>query len=106
MSSRTDRKSALRRPARFPAPLLAYLRLVLNPRDPVALKRVLNVPPRGIGERSLDEIEALAAARGVSAWEALGSVVDEARLPARATQPLAREHGFDDEGATQQEADL
>jgi DNA helicase-2/ATP-dependent DNA helicase PcrA len=69
---------------------LAYLRLVLNPGDPVAFKRVLNVPPRGIGERSMGEIDSLAAAQGVSPWQALGLLVDDARLPARATQPLAR----------------
>ena len=69
---------------------LAYLRLCLNPRDPVALRRVLNVPARGVGERSLQQIEALAGARGLSLWDALGLLVDEALLPARATQPLAR----------------
>jgi DNA helicase-2/ATP-dependent DNA helicase PcrA len=70
--------------------LLAYLRLVLAPREPVALKRVLNVPPRGIGDRTVSEIERVAGARGISLWEALGAVVDEALLPARATQPLDR----------------
>jgi DNA helicase-2/ATP-dependent DNA helicase PcrA len=70
--------------------ILAYLRLILNPADPVAFRRVLNVPPRGIGERTLGEVEACAAARGVSLLLALGAVVDDALLPARATQPLAR----------------
>jgi DNA helicase-2/ATP-dependent DNA helicase PcrA len=69
---------------------LAYLRLVLNPRDAVSLRRVINVPARGIGERSLRELESLAAQRGVSLWEALGLAVDEARLPARAGLPLQR----------------
>jgi DNA helicase-2/ATP-dependent DNA helicase PcrA len=69
---------------------LAYLRLVLNPRDAVSLRRVVNVPARGIGERSLRELESLAAERGVSLWEALGLAVDEARLPARACLPLQR----------------
>ena len=69
---------------------LAYLRLLVNPRDAVSLRRVLNVPPRGIGERSLRELEALAAARAVSLWDALGLLLDEARLPARASQPLQR----------------
>ncbi len=70
--------------------LLAYLRLVLTPSEPVALKRVLNVPPRGIGERTVSEIERVAGARGISLWEGLGAVVEEALLPARATQPLDR----------------
>jgi len=70
--------------------LLAYLRLVLNPKDPVALRRVLNVPPRGIGAKSTEELERVAESTKGSLWEAIGIVVDEALLPARATQPLAR----------------
>ena len=70
--------------------LLSYLRLVLNPKDPVALRRVVNVPPRGIGSKSLQELERTVEGSGLSLWEAIGVVVDEARLPARATQPLTR----------------
>jgi DNA helicase-2/ATP-dependent DNA helicase PcrA len=73
--------------------LLAYLRLVRNPEDEMALRRVLNVPPRGIGERTLRELEALAAAGGGSLWTALGDALAEARLPPRALQPL---RGFRD----------
>jgi ATP-dependent DNA helicase UvrD/PcrA len=70
--------------------LLSYLRLLVNPRDAVALRRVLNVPARGIGPRTLEEIERLAQERRVSHWEALQAVEDEQRLPARATLPLGR----------------
>jgi DNA helicase-2/ATP-dependent DNA helicase PcrA len=70
--------------------LLAYLRLVRNPRDPVAFRRVLNVPPRGIGARTLEEIERASAERGISLWEGLEAVDAEALLPARATLPLRR----------------
>jgi ATP-dependent DNA helicase UvrD/PcrA len=70
--------------------LLAYLRLVANPRDAVALRRVLNVPARGIGGRTEAELERIAAERGFSFWDALGAAVDEALLPARATLPLGR----------------
>jgi DNA helicase-2/ATP-dependent DNA helicase PcrA len=70
--------------------LLAYLRLVVNPADAMALRRVLNVPPRGIGTRTLEEIERVAAERRAALWDALAVVEDERRLPARATQPLLR----------------
>ncbi|HET7292603.1 MAG TPA: UvrD-helicase domain-containing protein [Vicinamibacteria bacterium] len=70
--------------------LLAYLRLVLNPGDDAAFRRVLNVPPRGLGARTLAELERVAAERGLSLHGALDASVDEALLPARATQPLAR----------------
>ncbi len=70
--------------------LLAYLRLIANPRDPIALKRVVNVPPRGIGDRTVQELERVARERGISTWDALAVVEGEALLPARATQPLRR----------------
>jgi DNA helicase-2/ATP-dependent DNA helicase PcrA len=70
--------------------LLAYLRLVLNPRDAVSLRRVLNVPPRGIGTKTETELERLADARGITLWEALEAAVDDSLLPARATLPLGR----------------
>jgi DNA helicase II / ATP-dependent DNA helicase PcrA len=70
--------------------VLAYLRLAANPKDGVAFRRVVNVPARGIGTKTLEEIDRVARERGVSAWEAAGALVDEAALPARAQQPLAR----------------
>ncbi len=70
--------------------VLAYLRLVLNPRDGVAFRRVVNVPPRGIGDKTLGEIDRLARERGLSAWEAAAALVDEAVLPARATAALGQ----------------
>ena len=70
--------------------LLSYLRLVQNPRDPIALRRVINVPARGIGDKTVEEITRVAAARGLSAWEALAAVEEEGLLPGRATQPLRR----------------
>jgi DNA helicase-2/ATP-dependent DNA helicase PcrA len=70
--------------------LLAYLRLVKNPRDPVAFRRVVNAPPRGIGARTLDEIDREAAATGESPWEGMLRLLDRAALPSRALVPLAR----------------
>jgi DNA helicase-2/ATP-dependent DNA helicase PcrA len=70
--------------------LLAYLRVIQNPGDTVALRRIVNVPARGIGERTIGEIERAARERRVSFWEALGTLVDEATLPGRALLPLRR----------------
>ena len=68
--------------------VLAYLRLVQNPRDAVAFRRVVNVPPRGIGAKAVEEIERVAAGEGDGPWGALVRLVDEAALPARALAPL------------------
>ena len=68
--------------------VLAYLRLLLNPRDSVALRRVVNVPARGIGQKTVDEIDRAAATRAESAWDALVRLTDEAALPGRALVPL------------------
>ncbi len=49
---------------------LAYLRLAVNPDDDNALLRVINFPPRGIGARSIENIQAAAAEQGCSLWQA------------------------------------
>ncbi len=68
--------------------VLAYLRLVHNPRDGVAFRRVVNVPPRGVGAKTVEEIDRAAAGHGESPWEAMGRLVDAAALPSRALVPL------------------
>jgi DNA helicase-2/ATP-dependent DNA helicase PcrA len=68
--------------------LLSYLRLVLSPRDAIALRRVINVPARGIGARTVEEIEEVARAEGLPLWDALVRVTDDGALPARALVPL------------------
>jgi DNA helicase-2/ATP-dependent DNA helicase PcrA len=50
---------------------LAYLKAVLNPSDEVSVKRILNVPKRGIGDSSIARLDALARGRGISFMEAL-----------------------------------
>jgi DNA helicase II / ATP-dependent DNA helicase PcrA len=56
--------------------LLAYLRIVVNEQDSLALSRIINVPARGIGALSLRKIEELAIDSNCSLWEALESLVD------------------------------
>src|SRR5205085_2590624 len=51
--------------------MIAYLRLAWNPLDDVAVRRVLNVPARGLGNTSLERVEKLARERNSSLVEAL-----------------------------------
>jgi len=46
--------------------LLAYLRAIVNPQDEVSLKRIINIPTRGIGDKTIEKIQAYAAASGIS----------------------------------------
>lgn len=52
--------------------ILAYLRVIVNSRDSLSLKRIINVPVRGIGQTSLEKLEALAGQLGLSSFETLG----------------------------------
>jgi DNA helicase-2/ATP-dependent DNA helicase PcrA len=49
--------------------LLAYLRAALNPRDEVALLRIVNVPARGIGDQTVAKAQELARARKCTVWD-------------------------------------
>ena len=51
--------------------LLAYLRVLVNPNDEVSLRRIINTPKRGIGDRALDAIDDLAKRDSISFWQAL-----------------------------------
>jgi DNA helicase II / ATP-dependent DNA helicase PcrA len=68
---------------------LSYLRVMLNCHDDVAFERVVNVPPRGIGDRTLELIRELAREQSTSMWSAASTIVTEKRLAARATNAVA-----------------
>lgn len=55
---------------------MAYLRAVVNPADEVSVKRVLNVPKRGVGDTSVAKLDALATAAGISFTEAMRRAKD------------------------------
>ena len=55
--------------------ILAYLKVIANPSDSIGLKRIINVPVRGIGGATVDKVEGHAAGRGITLYEAIGEVV-------------------------------
>jgi len=76
--------------------IIAYLRLIHNPQDNVSLVRIINVPVRGIGQRTLSQLQSWAKAHDISLFEALKQVsqnviTGEAKqsLPSRIIQALA-----------------
>ncbi len=67
---------------------LAYCRLVANRDDDAAFERVVNLPPRGIGARTVDILRTEAKGRNASLWAATRRVVDERTAGARASGAL------------------
>ena len=78
--------------------LIAYLRLIANPNDDVSLTRVVNLPARGIGQRTLDQLTRLARDSDTSMYAAIGQLESDAdgpaasqvALPARSVRALAK----------------
>jgi DNA helicase-2/ATP-dependent DNA helicase PcrA len=68
--------------------LLAYLRLVRNPHDSMALQRVINTPVRGIGKTTLETLERLALETGVSTWDTIAAAIANRLIPTRAAMAL------------------
>ena len=74
---------------------LAYLRMLVNPADQVSLRRILNTPKRGIGDRAVACVKALADRDRITFWEALRRA-DEA--PGLATRSLTADPGLRGDG--------
>ncbi len=69
--------------------ILSYLRLIVNPFDSVALKRIINVPHRGIGKTSVAQLESFAQKEDISLYEALANV-DKINAIQESKRPILR----------------
>jgi len=67
---------------------LAYLRLIASRDDDTAMERVINVPTRGIGTRTIEDVREYARAESVSMWRAANELVEHKKLPGRASNAL------------------
>jgi DNA helicase-2/ATP-dependent DNA helicase PcrA len=61
--------------------MLAYLKVIVNPNDEIALLRIINTPARGIGKTTTDKVRDYAAHRGISLYEALKNASQIPALP-------------------------
>ncbi|MGH8501236.1 MAG: DNA helicase II [Gammaproteobacteria bacterium] len=68
---------------------LAYLRLTSNHNDDASFERVVNLPTRGIGERTVAELRVRARTQGTSLWQAGQALAGEGALSARAANALS-----------------
>ena len=68
---------------------LAYLRLLIGRTDDPAFERIINVPTRGIGSKTVDDLRSIARENAVSMWHAIGLALDNQLLTSRARSSLA-----------------
>ncbi len=78
--------------------VLAYLRVALNPKDDLSVRRVINYPARGLGPTSVEKLVARAAARHASIWTILRELAAAPELPSE-LEPAPDEDAdpFDDD---------
>jgi DNA helicase II / ATP-dependent DNA helicase PcrA len=67
---------------------LAYLRTLANPDDSVSLRRILNTPRRGIGDRAEALVEALSQREGITFWQALRRAADAPGIASRSVRAI------------------
>ena len=68
--------------------LISYLKVIHNPDDSIAMQRVINTPPRGIGKNTMETLERIALETGVSLWRAIGEAIRGQLLQPRALAAL------------------
>lgn len=68
---------------------LAYMRLIEDRHSDPAFERVLNTPPRGIGDKSVESIRQLARSRQLSMWTAAKTGIGEGLFPARVQKTVS-----------------
>ena len=76
--------------------MIAYLRLIHNPDDDVSLTRIINIPPRGIGQQTMGRISQLARVQNLPLYRALQTITEESSetntkpdIPSRSIHALA-----------------
>jgi len=84
--------------------VIAYLRVALNPRDELALRRVINYPARGIGATTVERLATAAQAKHGTLWDALrGAISGTGTLPGMGTMLPTHD---EDEGRTSPVIDI
>jgi DNA helicase-2/ATP-dependent DNA helicase PcrA len=68
--------------------LLAYLRVLANLEDEISLRRIINVPKRGIGDRALETVDDFAQRQSLTFWQSLNRTHEISDIPSRAAQSI------------------
>ena len=67
---------------------LAYLRLLTNKSDDASYERIVNVPTRGIGNKTIDLVRSSARTNGISMWQATLQLIEQGEITSRALSAL------------------
>jgi DNA helicase-2/ATP-dependent DNA helicase PcrA len=67
---------------------LAYLRVLVNSEDEISLRRIINTPKRGIGDRALDTVDLFSKDSGISFWSALNRASEVPSIPTRSISAI------------------
>jgi DNA helicase-2/ATP-dependent DNA helicase PcrA len=62
--------------------ILAYLKVIANPSDGISLKRIINTPPRGIGNRTVEQLDRISTERNIPLYDGLRVLIDEGSISA------------------------
>jgi DNA helicase-2/ATP-dependent DNA helicase PcrA len=74
--------------------LIAYLRVILNPADGIALERIIGVPSRGIGAKTVEVMASVAERDGVTLFEAMGRLETESNVALRIAKTAGDLYGW------------
>lgn len=72
--------------------VVAYLKVMANPADSVCLKRIINVPTRGIGKTTVEKVESLQFSQGVTFFDAMELAVEQGVLSGAAAKKVLEFH--------------
>ncbi len=70
--------------------MLSYMKLAINPADDIALKRIINVPARGIGKTTIEKIEEFSLQKNLSMFEGAKKAIEERIFNAGTTSKIRR----------------
>ena len=68
--------------------VLAYLKLIANPSDGLSLKRIINLPPRGIGQKTIEKMEAYSKGKRIPLYEGMKRFLQEDSVPASVREKI------------------